>query len=215
MKTASWPECLKWRHSPQTSPQAGESTGGPTSVVGQDFILRPIFNRPTRRRFPPRFVAPQTSALPDPMAVDSGGARTPADTRSFRDPEAATRVKDDSFWNVSGATNLTPCGRWWPSMPVAHALVRAASPLLATPPDFRQPEAATRAGDAPYWERLWRHKPWWKASARGPVENRPQDKILPHTRLQHRSVSNGLQRGVEGACATGIHRNHRPHSISS
>ncbi len=31
--------------------------------------------------------------------------------------------------NVSGATNLSPCGRRWPSIPVAHAPVRAAATL--------------------------------------------------------------------------------------
>ncbi len=30
------------------------------SVVGQDFILRPIFNRPSRSRFPQWFMAPGT-----------------------------------------------------------------------------------------------------------------------------------------------------------
>ncbi len=38
--------------------------------------------------------------------------------------------------------------------------------------------------------------PLWKASARGPIENRPQDKILPHNGLQHRSVSSSLPGGL-------------------
>ncbi len=45
-------------HKPRRMPL--KAMGGPTSVVGQDFILRPIFNRPTRRRLPQRFVAPET-----------------------------------------------------------------------------------------------------------------------------------------------------------
>ncbi len=65
---------------------------------------------------------------------------------------------DDPVVNVSGH-NLSPCGRWWPSLSVAHALLRAASPLLATPLDSRPPEAATRAGVDSCRERLWRHKP--------------------------------------------------------
>ncbi len=55
------------QHSLQTSPQAVENTGGPKSVVGQDFILRPIFNRPTHRRLPQRFLAPETF----PPGIDS------------------------------------------------------------------------------------------------------------------------------------------------
>ncbi len=45
-----FPPGIVWR-SPQTSPQAIGNTAVLKSVVGQDFILRPIFNGPARRRF--------------------------------------------------------------------------------------------------------------------------------------------------------------------
>ncbi len=73
-------------HSPQTSLQAAGNTGGPKSVVGQDFILRPIFNRPPGRRLPQRFVAPETF----PQGIDSRScrrlwiARVPSAGRSDR-----------------------------------------------------------------------------------------------------------------------------------
>ncbi len=63
--------CVPQRHSPQTSRQALGNPAMLTSVVGQDFILRPIFSRPSRSRFPLRFVAPETS-LP---GIDSRSCR--------------------------------------------------------------------------------------------------------------------------------------------
>ncbi len=42
--------------------QAIGNTAVLKSAVGQDFILRPIFNRPSRRRFTQRFVVPETVA---------------------------------------------------------------------------------------------------------------------------------------------------------
>ncbi len=59
------------RDRPLLSPQSSRQTIGNTAVlksgVGQDFILRPIFNRPARRRFPPGFVAPEAF----PQGIDS------------------------------------------------------------------------------------------------------------------------------------------------
>ncbi len=62
----------------------------------------------------------------------------------FATPRQRHERRTGPIGSVSGATNLSPCGRWWPGLLVAHALVRAASPLLATPPNSRQQEAATR-----------------------------------------------------------------------
>ncbi len=51
-------------------------------------------------------------------------------------------------WTVSGTRNLSPCGRWWSSLAVAHAFMRAAATLLslplATPNTQASPRAATR-----------------------------------------------------------------------
>ncbi len=52
--------CVPRRHSQQTSRQAIGNPAMPKSVVGQDFILRPIFNRPSRSRFPQWVLAPET-----------------------------------------------------------------------------------------------------------------------------------------------------------
>ncbi len=58
---------------------------------------------------------------------------------------------------------------------VAQETSRQESSFAVGDASVRQPEAATRAVDDPCGERLWRHKPWGKAPALEPIENRPQD----------------------------------------
>ncbi len=108
------------RQFPQTAPQNVGDTEGLLSVVGQDFILRPIFNRLARRRFSRRFTV---RAM---MAGHAGGARsyacrggTYADTQLPRSPEA-------------------PAG-----VPALHARVRAPRPTLLY---FRRSAARFRGG---------------------------------------------------------------------
>ncbi len=113
-------------------------------------------------------------------------ARGPVFIRRFVGGRRGSKVEQ-----ALGASCRKPLGP-----DVAHALLRAAATLVSLPRAAGNTEASPRVGAAPWRERLWRHEPLWKASARGPIENRPQDKILPHTRLQHRSVSNGLPGGL-------------------
>ncbi len=101
--------CLPGRHFPQTTPQALRSTGGPTSVVGQDFIL-PIFNRPMRRRLPQRFVAPETF----PPGIDS---------RSWRHSELS---RSRGVGTSAGAARKSACA-------TSGAPVSAACTSVGTP----------------------------------------------------------------------------------
>ncbi len=117
--------------------------------------------------------------------------------------------------NVSGATNLWPCGRWWPGLLVAHALLRAVSALLPALGVFaiQRQRHECRCGT----HECVRHfsPPAFPVACR---------QVCGEWRRARRSVGTPARQAkigmkiapphcvFEGACAIGVLGHHRPHS---